>query len=425
MFTKARWKLTLAFAAALALILLAAGSAVYFITSAKLYDRVNNDLQSRAEHEAPPLSGRLSDASHQGQPFGNVPIGPDSAAAGYFYSLVDQNGNIIVSSPPVQAQDLATSAAEQKALASGSTFVNTKSSEGDSLRVYVKVIQDPSGQNLFLEVGRSIQAEQNLMRELLIVLSIGGASAIVLALAGGFVIAGRALNPIREAMDRQHEFVADASHELRTPLALIRTSAELIKRHPAQTVEANMEPVDDVIRETDRLSSLVGQMLALARADAGQAPLEMSAIDIGELTADVVRQMRLLCEPQAIPLELRSDGVPKVTGDPSRLRELLLILLDNAIKYGGAEQPIDVDLQSHNGKVVLRVSDRGPGIPHAALPHIFDRFYRVDKARSREKGGSGLGLSIAKWIVEAHKGTIHIDSVEGRGTSVTVELPTG
>ncbi|MGD0764958.1 MAG: HAMP domain-containing sensor histidine kinase [Dehalococcoidia bacterium] len=423
MFTRARWQLTFWFAGAFAVILAVAGSSVYLTTRATLYGQVNDDLRSRSQHEAPPLTTRLGDASNRGQPPGSVPIGPSSAAGGYFYALVSGDGAIVDSSGPVESAELASAETEQKALAGESTFVDTQSLEGDPLRVYVTAVQDPNGQVFVLEVGRSVQPEQNLLRGLLVVLIGGGGAGVLLALGGGFLIAGRALRPIRAAVDRQNTFVADASHELRTPLALIRTSAELLKRHPAQTVRANMESVDDVIHETDRLSNLVSQMLNLARADAGRAQLDMGEVDMDELTADVVRQMRLLCKPDRMPLEIRANGSLKLKGDASRLRELLLILLDNAMKHGGPDGPIQVTLQHAGGKVLLRVSDQGNGIPQHALPHIFDRFYRVDKARSRGKGGSGLGLAIAKWIVHAHQGTIRIDSAVGTGTTVTVELP--
>ncbi|OGR29561.1 MAG: hypothetical protein A2139_05080 [Desulfobacca sp. RBG_16_60_12] len=225
-------------------------------------------------------------------------------------------------------------------------------------------------------------------------------------------------------MDRQRAFVADASHELRTPLSLIRASAELLKRHPTRPIETDMASLEDIIQETDRLNGLVNQMLTLAQADAGQAPLSPQDVDLGELTADVARQMRLLAEPQQMAIDVQANGPLEVKGDPTRLRELLVILLDNAIKYSSPGTSVRVLLQPHHGKARLQIFDSGPGIPPEALPYIFDRFYRVEKARSREMGGSGLGLAIAKWIVDSHQGTIQVESAPGAGTTVTVELPT-
>src|SRR3990172_1840289 len=224
-------------------------------------------------------------------------------------------------------------------------------------------------------------------------------------------------------MDRQREVVADASHELRTPLSLIRANAELLKRSADKPVRANMSSADDIIQEADRLNNLVGQMLTLARADAGQTTSGLARVDLNALAADTAREMRLLAEPQRISIEVQTDGPATVQGDPMRLRELLTILIDNSIKYSEAGGAVQVNVKPASGRALVQVSDSGRGIPAEALPHIFARFYRADKARSRELGGSGLGLAIARWIVDSHHGTIGIESAPGRGTTVTVELP--
>jgi signal transduction histidine kinase len=244
-----------------------------------------------------------------------------------------------------------------------------------------------------------------------------------MSVGGGYWLAGRALRPIKTAMDKQHEFVADASHELRTPLALIRANAEILKREAGKPVSANLESVDDIINETDRLANLVGQMLTLARADTGAAAAEMAPVDLAALAQDTAREMRLLATQKDITIDAQTPGAAIVEGDELRLRELLTILIDNSLKYSDAGGRVDVNVSGEHGKAVVRVSDTGRGIPKEALPRIFDRFYRADKARSRELGGSGLGLAIARWIAETHKGSIQIDSEVGRGTTVTVELP--
>jgi signal transduction histidine kinase len=225
-------------------------------------------------------------------------------------------------------------------------------------------------------------------------------------------------------MDRQRAFVADASHELRTPLSLIRANAELLQRGLDAPVSANISSVDDIIGEADRLSGLVGQMLTLARADAGEAEFQMAPVDLHALAEDAARQMRLLAEPKRISLEVQPATPVHVRGDETRLRELITILLDNAIKYSDeGSGPVTVEIDSDGTYAALRVRDAGRGIAADALPHLFDRFYRADKARSRDTGGTGLGLAIAKWIVEAHKGTISIDSAPHLGTVVEVKLP--
>jgi signal transduction histidine kinase len=261
------------------------------------------------------------------------------------------------------------------------------------------------------------------MRQLLFILVGGAVAASALAMGAGFWLSGRALTPIRTAMNKQREFVADASHELRTPLALIRANAEILKREGEKPVDANIASVDDIILETDRLAALVSQMLTLASADANDAPPEFVPVDLNALAEDTAREMRLLAEPRDISIEVQADGTTVVSGDPLRLRELITILLDNSLKYSDDGASVRVSVSPDAGRALLSVSDTGRGIPEDALPQIFERFYRADKARSREMGGSGLGLSIARWIADVHKGTIGIESTPGSGTTVTVGLP--
>ncbi len=427
MFSQARWRLTLWFAGALALIMAITGAAVFFTARASLFDQVEDDLRSRATREVGLLAARLLEREGRGQPLRDVVVGPAFTAGGYFYAVVAPDGAVVGSTPNADPQGLATDQDDlDSALAAGSVFVDTKSSEGEELRVYVAPVEGPRGRVFLLEVGRSIEPERQALGRLLFVLVAGGGIGLLLALGGGFMLAGRALRPIQDAMGRERAFVADASHELRTPLAIIRANAEMLKRHPAQRVSTGMPSVDDILQETDRLNTLVGQMLTLASGEAGQARLAMADVDLNELAADAARQMRVLAEPLGTSIDVvGANGPLRLRGDPTRLREMLMVLLDNAVKYSGEGASVRVRLSAADGKARVQVSDSGPGIPSEALPRLFDRFYRVDKARSREMGGSGLGLSIARWIVDSHGGTIRIDSVPGRGTTVTVELPAG
>ncbi|MEK7248444.1 MAG: HAMP domain-containing sensor histidine kinase, partial [Chloroflexota bacterium] len=181
--------------------------------------------------------------------------------------------------------------------------------------------------------------------------------------------------------------------------------------------------VDDIIQETDRLSYLVGQMLTLARADSSGAKFERTPVDMSRLAEDMTRQMKLLAAEKEIAMDAHTDGAATVSGDEQRLGELLLILLDNSIKYTDRGGKVDVTVGQQNGQVRVAVADNGKGIAPESIPRVFDRFYRADKARSREMGGSGLGLAIAKWITDGHDGRLEIESAPGNGTTVTVELP--
>jgi two-component system, OmpR family, sensor histidine kinase CiaH len=423
MFSRARWRLTLSFAGVLALIIVLIGAAVFLTARRVLFDGVNDDLTARAERETRSLGGRLFDRIRNGEAPA-IQIGPDFQAGGYFYALTNASGDVISSTSNADPIGLAHEASIADAFADGPSFVDTESSEGERLRVHLIPVGGRGGPRYVLQIGRSTEPERDALRRLMFVLIVGGGAGTVLAVGAGFWLAGRALRPIQTAMDRQQAFVADASHELRTPLSLIRANAELLQRGRDAPVSANMTSVDDIIGETDRLSGLVGQMLTLARADASDSAFQMAPVDLRALAEDTARRMRLLSEPKHLSLAVAPGDPVYVTGDETRLGELITILLDNSIKYSDERAgPVSIYIGRNGASAVLTIRDSGRGIPTEAIPHIFDRFYRADKARSRDMGGTGLGLAIAKWIAEAHKGTIGIESTPGRGTTVTVELP--
>jgi signal transduction histidine kinase len=179
--------------------------------------------------------------------------------------------------------------------------------------------------------------------------------------------------------------------------------------------------MDVIQEEMERMTRLVGDLLLLARADSGGLPLQRQAVELDNVLFEVYRQVDRL--EKSVDLELTDVDQVSVLGDSDRLKQLMLNLVDNAIKYTPSGGTVNLSLSKQNGWAHLSVSDSGIGIPPEDLPHIFDRFYRVDKARTRSQGGSGLGLAIAKWIVQAHGGGIQVNSRVGEGTTVTVTLP--
>jgi heavy metal sensor kinase len=217
-----------------------------------------------------------------------------------------------------------------------------------------------------------------------------------------------------------HRFTADASHELRTPLTAIRTEAEVALGKP---LPADCRQVlGSILEECERLTRLIDQLLLLAREDA-RAARAHAPVDLATLLASVVETMRPLAEAKGLRLEYERDGPAATPGDETRLRQVFYNLLDNAIKYTPAGGTVAVALgrQRHANRVVVR--DSGIGIPPEHLPHVFNRFYRVDQSRSRELGGTGLGLSIARGIILAHGGDIELTSAPGEGTTCAVTLP--
>ena len=422
MFSAARWRLTLVFTGVLVVVLIACGVVVYLTTRSVMYDRVDHDLEDRARSDL---------ALFQGGPHGEPDRGPPGSGSefdpgGYFYAISDTDGQILKGSAYLDTQALASSTTLVKAMDNGDTFADTKSSKGEPQRIYAFAVT-VNGTPGVVQIGRSTEPEEAALSQLRIVLLAVLAVSIVPAVGGGYLLSGRALRPIKTAMDSQRTFIADASHELRTPVAVVRTNAELLKRHlgpdTGHTAASDQVALDDILSESDRLGRMVDQMLTLAEADAGQRTVLSSEISLNELIDEVARSMRSIAETRQMLLETRLIDDVSVNGDPGRLRELVSVLLDNAVKYADAGGRVEVALRKEHRKAIIEVSDNGPGIPRDALPHVFDRFYRVDEARSRESGGTGLGLAIARHIVDAHGGTINIESSASGGTKVTVELP--
>jgi two-component system, OmpR family, sensor histidine kinase CiaH len=230
----------------------------------------------------------------------------------------------------------------------------------------------------------------------------------------------RSLRPISVAFQKQREFVADASHELRTPLTLIRTNVEAWLRRVTGTPPAYGR---NVLDEVDQLNRIVGDLTTLALADARQLRITRKPLELNDVVRDLMSQTQPLADERGVRLRPELNGGVRVDADASRVRQLLLILLDNALSHTPSGGEVSIGIERQNGNARIIVTDTGGGIPSRDLPHIFERFYRADKARTREDGGSGLGLAIAKWIVDAHKGEILVKSTLGEGTRIAITLP--
>jgi heavy metal sensor kinase len=228
---------------------------------------------------------------------------------------------------------------------------------------------------------------------------------------------------LERAFKRVTQFTADASHELRTPVALMRTRTEVALRK--QRSEADYrETLLRIHQELERTSALIENLMTLARGDSGTELLQVAPTNLNEILLEISEPARLLAEGKSIQYDQRLPETPVcVSGNPPSLRRLFLILIDNAVKYTSREGRISVVLDARDGAAVTEVRDTGVGIAPTDIPHIFERFYRADESRSRESGGAGLGLSIAKWITEAHQGKISVVSKVGEGAVFRVQIP--
>lgn len=252
-----------------------------------------------------------------------------------------------------------------------------------------------------------------------------GINGIILVVAGGlsYFLAGKTLSPIQKMHDEQNRFIADASHELRTPLTAIKTSFEVLLRNKHVTVDEAKSVIGDSMTDVDSLQKLTDSLLQLASAPE-VSNTHHEALSLNEIISTSIRRITPLAQKNKI--RVTSVSTPcEVYGDRHSLTELFSIIYDNAVKYGKAGTAVVTDISSRAHRVTVKITDHGIGIDEKNLSHIFDRFYRADEARTRNgHDGYGLGLAIAKKIVEQHKGLITVKSAKDKGTSVIVELPT-
>ena len=335
---------------------------------------------------------------------------------------------------------------------------------GQRVVLYTISYQPPKGAVIFVETGSPVEPIRHVLNTLLLILSVTMPIILIAAAIGGYLMMARPLRPVvilteqaervgREALGERlpiiptgdelerlslalnrmierleaalahnHRFSADASHELRTPLTIIRGELESLIELPSLPVPV-MEGLGSVLEESARMVKIVNSLMTISRLDCGGEHIELVPVDLVEVVKVTLDHMSLLAEEKHISLRFTPGPAIYVAGDSMRLKQIVVNLVDNAIKYTGEGGDVSLSVTAEEKKAVLKVIDTGIGIPAASLPLVFDRFYRADQARSRESGGIGLGLSIVKAICTVHSGTASIESVEGKGTIVRIELP--
>ena len=300
----------------------------------------------------------------------------------------------------------------------GATAVTETEVNGTPVRVLSQPIERPEGTFVVQVVGDRT-AELRTLQVLLIVLLVGGLAAIGAAVGFGWLYADRALVPIRDALRRQREFAADASHELRTPLAVVRASIDHLRRHADEPVATVGTALTDIEAEVGRLTSLVDELLVLARSDSGTLEVERVPLDLAEVVLDAGPSLDAMASAAGVGLVV--DAAPvRVLGDKERLRQLVTILVDNAVRHAPRGGHVRVTAIPDAGGALLRVDDDGPGVRPEHLPHVFDRFWRAPDA---PPGGTGLGLAIAAHLAQRHGGSITAANGPDGGARFDVRLP--
>jgi two-component system, OmpR family, heavy metal sensor histidine kinase CusS len=458
-----RWTLTLWYGLVLATVLVAFGAIVYFMMRHELLSRLDVSLEQELTEieeeveearDSERLQERLQRSFSRDEGFAILARRPDGRALfGRFPAeplelpvpqIPSSLHHLDYESVPLGIQSLALGSQGRWRLAS-------------------RLVPGPDGL-LVIQAAGSLEVNDRELRELLAVLLLAGPIAVVGALAGGYLLARKALAPVdrmvttveqitatrldqrldvlnpddelgrlAQTLNRMiarlessfaeiRRFTADAAHELRTPLTVLRTEAEVALRLPRDP-EHYRRVLEDMLEEVERLARLAEQLLFLCREDASLIARVNERLRLDELARNVVDHLAVVAQEkgQTLTLDVR-DACP-VRGDPEQLRRLLYNLVNNAIKFTPEGGSIAIACGRDNGHATLVVTDTGIGLPAEHLPHVFDRFYRVDPARGREIDGTGLGLAISRSIVEAHGGQIRVTSTEGKGTSFLISFP--
>ena len=398
---RTRWRL-IAWSGGLTLLIIAVlGVSVYAAVAGMMNANVTVPLERRAET----IAAFVTQSGFPGRPQVGVAFGGD--AGGTIAFVVGPNGSVQGGAGIELPQGLPDTQGVTAAQKTGSD-VRDATVSGIPIRVYSLAVTGPDGTYVVQVIGDRT-AEERLLSTLALVLGLGGLAAVLLAVAAGYIYAGRALVPIRasirrrqDALRRQREFTANASHELRTPLTVIRTSVDDLRRNRDSRVQDVGEALDDIDSEVSHLAALVDDLLLLARTDSGAVELTHVPVDLADVAAEAAWLLAPIGARHGVTVVV--DPRPaELLGDPLRLRQLVTILVDNAIGHSPAGGTVLVRVRREEQAVTLDVLDDGPGIRDTDLDHVFDRFWRADDAPA---GGTGLGLSIARWIVERHGGII-------------------
>lgn len=463
-----RTRLTLWYVGLLAVLLIVFGVALYTTVYITSYQEVDRSLQQRATD----IQASLATVITLQDDFASILRG---GALMLPNADVFSNGDIYVQLRSVDGRSFSRSEnlgnqylvipPDQHARAkNGDAVLSDFTVNKTRLRAYVAPIMLKSGEVIgYIELAQSLRQVDNTLRDLATLIIVSIAAGLVVAAVGGWFIAGNILDPINrvtvtaqkiarardlgrrievpETVDEvgrlamtfnemlariedlfraQQRFVADVSHELRSPLTAVRGNLDLLKRGAANDMEERAQMIDAMDSETARMSRLVSDLLLLARQDSG-VPIAKQPIELDTLLLEVYRQAQVTAK--GVNLVLGAEDQAIIVGDRDRLKQVLLNLVDNAVKYTPQGGKVTLSLTKDEAWVKVMVQDTGIGIASENIPNLFDRFYRVDKARSRDAGGTGLGLAIAKSVVDAHNGKITVESQVGRGSIFTVWLP--
>lgn len=424
MFQKLRLKLTIVNVSVILSLFVILIVGAYFLTRYDMerrttfrVERIMADLQAglSVEPDKPPPGFRPGPES----PPPRLPLGPGGRppSVPFFFVETSPAGAIVTQSANQPLDQTELAALTAKALQSEGRRGKVGLAGSEFIYLKEPLAGDRGQAIVFHDLSQGQEMQLGLLTALVVV----GAACALLSFGASFVMAERAMLPIRRAWQQQKDFLSDASHELRSPLAVIQTNLDVVRLKPEETVGSQDKWLDNIQEEVANMAKLVDSLLFLARAEAAQQVLVRVPFAFDEALLRAVAPYEAVAAAKGVVLVAAAGAKAAGYGDEARIRQVIGILLDNAIRHTPAGGKVTVALTRADSQVLLTVADTGEGIGPGHLDKIFERFYQVDKARA--KGGAGLGLAIAKWIVESHGGAISVASTPGQGSTFSIWLP--
>ncbi len=420
LFASARFKLVLAFVGVLAVALTLFSSALIVLVHFELYGNLNNSLVTEGNRLADLIE--LNEGELLYAELENLNLDEERGLRSLAIQMFDKEGNVIWRAsrnqlPPSDTVDSTANTGETKLINMSLPF--------ERYRVLTLPIKGDSNVAGILQVGLSLKSTDNAFNRLLLGLLVTVPGALILVAALGLFLSSKILRPIEQSVAKQRQFIQDASHELRTPLAIMQSNIDVTLQNPNPTVEQLRGKLKTIGETTTRMSKIISDLFELSNSDSHSMRFKNKLVELDRVAKDFVKQTRSLVKKKKHTLELKNTEQLVAFMDEDRIKQVLTILIDNALKYTTEGTNISLNLSKTPGVdyAKLSVEDNGPGISKLDQAKIFERFYRVDKSRSREIGGTGLGLSIAQTIIRKQRGYITVNSKLGEGTRFDIFLP--
>ncbi|QNU02570.1 sensor histidine kinase [Peribacillus butanolivorans] len=406
MFQKTRLQLTLLNSIVFIVLIAILSRTIYFYTENQIYRDVNDSLKQD-------YRGFSNGGMPGGRPQGEFLLGPGPSV------IVWGPDDTIIE--PRLSVDNFIKVNESEFYPKRFDEIEEISVNGATYRALSTKVDTEYGE-MTVQFIRNVDTEKEMLDLLLLILFVGGGIGSLVAVGAGYLLAGRALIPVKKSWDQQQQFVSDASHEIRTPLAVIQSRADLLFQSPNATIEEKAVDISIISKEVRRLNKLVNGLLTLTRTDSNQMEVKKASFFLDDLLLEIVEQYTDIASFEEKTITSYAPNQVVFLGDKERIHQLLVILVDNAMKFTDEGGVISISCVKNSSSIILSVEDNGKGIPQEEIPKIFNRFYQIEQSRSANEG-SGLGLSIAKWIVNTHQGTIKVTSEPHTSTRFEITFP--